>query len=106
MNKKTILWIGIAVTVLSMVFAAFTDVASDIPAIATGAFGLGLIIASIWNKSEKADWKLVLAIVFAVLGGFLCALAGLGETTYSALITGIGGVIALIISIIITNIKK
>lgn len=106
MNKKLMLILGIVLIIVSTIVAAFTDVANDIPAVATGAFGLGLTIAAIWQKSEKKDWTVIAAVICAVIGGFLCGIAGLAEMTFTSLLTAIGGVVALIISILLVTLKK
>lgn len=55
MKKNIWLLIGIICVVIGTAFACFTDIADDIPALFVAAFGLGAIIVSTWNKSEKKE---------------------------------------------------
>lgn len=96
MNKKIGLIIGIALMVAGGIFAALTDVAADLPAVAITAFGLGITIMSVWNKAQKKDWKLKVALACMSVGGFCCALAGCAEETMTQLVSLVIAVVTII----------
>lgn len=100
MKGKILMIVGVLVVIISTIFGALTDVANDIPSLIGTAFGLGLEIIAIWNKSVKKNWMVVTAIICASIGGLLCAFAGLSESTVTSLVVAIAGVVALLISII------
>lgn len=105
MKKNIFLWIGLALLVAGTIFACFTNIVNDIPALAVAAFGLGTIVVSIWNKSEKKDWVTIVAICCVSVGAFCCAICGLAQETMTKLISGIIAVVMLIIGIVVPLIK-
>ena len=100
MKKNIWLWIGIGLLVVGTVVACFTNILNDIPALAVAAFGLGSIIVSVWNKSEKKDWVTILAIVFVSVGAFCCAFVGLAQDTMTKVIAAVSALVMLLIGIL------
>lgn len=106
MKKNIWLWIGIGLLVVGTVVACFTDILNDIPALAVAAFGLGSIIVSVWNKSEKKDWVTILAIVCVSVGAFCCAFVGLAQDTMTKVIAAVSALVMLLIGILTPVIKS
>lgn len=99
MKNNIVLWIGVGLIIAGSVFAALTDVAADIPGLAVAAFGLGMTVINIWNKSQKKDWKLIVAISSIVIGAFCLGITGFAEATMTTIITSVIGLVALIIGL-------
>ena len=100
MKGKIVLIVGVVVIIISTIFAAFTDVANDIPALIGIAFGLGLDTIAVWKKSEKKNGLVLAAIISAIIGGLCCAFAGLSEATTTSLVIAATGLVALLVSIL------
>lgn len=110
MKKNIWLLIGIICVVIGTTFACFTDIADDIPALFVAAFGLGAIIVSTWNKSEKKGTVTIVSILCTCIGGFCCAIAGLAQDVGLKVIAAVLALVLLLISIlspvIVSKIKK
>ena len=106
MKKNIVLWIGIILIIAGAAFAAFTDIAGDIPALAVAAFGLGVSVIAIWNKSEKKDWKVITSIACIVVGAFALGIAGFAEATMTTIIGSVIGLVSLIAGLITALIPK
>lgn len=100
MKKNICLFIGIIALVVGTAFACFTDIANDIPALFVAAFGLGAIIVSTWQKSEKKGTITLISIVLTCIGGFFCAIAGLSQEVGLKVIAAVTALVLLLISIL------
>lgn len=98
-NFWTIL--SVVLIIIGSGFACFTDILSDIPALAIAAFGLGALIVSTWQKSEKKNWLTIVAIVCICIGGFCCAIAALSQDTMTKLIAAVVALVMLVSSILV-----
>lgn len=101
MKKNVLTIIGLILLIAGSAVACFTEIAGDVPALAVASFGLGLLVVSTVKKAEKKDWKLYLSIVFVCIGGFMCALAGLAESTMTQIITLVISFVTLVIGLVI-----
>ena len=107
MSKKTIFTIiAVAALIGGIVLGTFTDIANDLPAIALTAFGLGGLIISTWNKSEKKGGILLASIICMIVGGLAAAFAEMTEDSVSRLIAAIVAVVTLIAGILTPIISK
>lgn len=106
MKNNVWLWVGLAALVIGSALACFTDIVNDIPALAVAAFGLGAIIVSTWNKSEKKDWKVIVSIVCVAIGGFCCAFAALSQEVMVQVVTAVIALVSLIVGILIPALSK
>ena len=106
MKNNVWLWVGVAALVIGSVFACFTDIVNNIPALVIAAFGLGAMIISTWNKSEQKDWKVIVSICCCSVGGFCCAVASLTQDTTVKIVTAVTALVSLIIGIIFGSLKK
>lgn len=104
--KNIWLWVGIACLVVGSVFACFTNIANDIPALAVAAFGLGTVIINTWNKSDKKDWKVIVSIVCVAVGGFCCAFAALSQEVMVQIVSAVIALVTLIIGVLIPVFSK
>jgi Na+/proline symporter len=107
MNKKTILTIiSIVALLVGVGFGAFTDVLNDLPAIALTAFGLGGLVISTWNKSEKKGVPLLVSMIAMVICGVAAAFAEMSQDNLSKLISAVVAVVALIVAVLVPVISK
>lgn len=101
MKKNVLTIIGLILLIGGCVCACFTEIAGDVPALAVASFGLGLLVVSTVQKAEKKDWKLYVSIILVCIGGFLCALAGLAESTMTQIITLVISLVTLVIGLVL-----
>lgn len=108
MKNKIMVIIGLVLVVGGAVFSAFSDVpVAEFIGLAVAAAGTGLACVGVYQKSEKKDWKVIVAMVLIVAGAFLLGLAGISTSLVTELLTAVFGIIALIVGIITAiNIKK
>ena len=110
MKKQIVLFIGVGLLIIGSILAYFTNIVSDIPALAISAFGLGTLIVSIFQKAEKKDWVTVSSIIFVSIGAFCCAVASLSQDTMTKVIAAVIALITLLLGIfvpsIVAKIKK
>lgn len=104
--KNVWLWVGVICLVVGSVFACFTDIANDIPALAIAAFGLGTLVVQTWSKSEKKDWVTIVAIVLVCVGGFASAFAALSQDVVTKIITAVIALVTLLLGILFPLIIK
>lgn len=105
--KQIFTWIGLALVIVGAAVGAFTGLpAAQWVELAACAVGLATCIASIVGSSEKKDWKLYLALSSIVVGAILLIFGGMAESTITTIITGVIGLVLLIIGIIPAIIKK
>lgn len=105
MKNKIFLIIGIALLVIGSGLACFTDIYSDIPALAVAAFGLGVLVVTIWNKSEVKGPKVIVSITCITISGFFCAIAGLAQDTMTNIIAAVIALVLLLIGVIAGKVK-
>lgn len=106
MKKNLFVWIGIILIIVGAILSAFTDIANDIPGLAASAFGLGALIVSVYQKSEQKGVKVLFAIICIVLGAIACAIAGLSQEVTLQIITGVIGLVLLLIGILSVFVTK
>lgn len=99
--KKPLLFILIALMIVGVVIAYFSDVeVVDYISLAVAFASAGGLCAGTINKSEKKDWKVYTSVACIGLSSFLLGFCGVTGDLISKLITGIVGVILLIAGII------
>lgn len=102
--KNVLKIIGILCIVIGSGIAAFSGIAvADYIGIAIAGLGLALAIIGAWNKAEKKTWKEIVSIILFAVGGFMCGFAGLSDTILTQVITGVFGIVSLIIGLIVTK---
>lgn len=101
MKNKIFFIIGLILTILGAVVGYFAQIpVAEITGLASASIGLALLIVGIVQKSEKKDWKLYTSITGVVVGSFILAFMGITEDKIKAVITGVVGLIVIIISVI------
>lgn len=90
--------------VVGSVFACFTDIVNDIPALIVAAFGFGTILVNCWNKAEKKDWVLITTLILCSIAGFCCAVAGLSQETVTKVWAAVIALVSLLIGILFPKI--
>lgn len=101
MKNKLFFVIGLLLTIFGAVLGYFAQIpVVEITGLASASLGLALLIVSVVQKTEKKDWKLYTSIVGVVLGSFILGLMGVTEDKVKAVITGVVGLIVIIVSII------
>ena len=101
MKNKLFFIIGLLLTIFGAVLGYFAQLpVVEITGLASASLGLALLIVSVVQKAEKKDWKLYTSIVGVVLGAFILGLMGVTEDKVKAVITGVVGLIVIIVSII------
>jgi peptidoglycan/LPS O-acetylase OafA/YrhL len=107
MNKKTVFTIISIVTLLGgLALGAFTDVLNDLPALALSAFGLGVLVITAWNKSEKKGGVLLASIICMLVCGIAAAFAEMSQDNFQKLIAAGVALVALIVGILVPVISK
>lgn len=107
MNKKTIFTIISIVALLGgLALGAFTDVLNDLPALALSAFGLGGLVITTWNKSEKKGGVLLASIICMLVCGISAAFAEMSQDNLQKLIAAGIALVSLIVGILIPVISK
>lgn len=105
--KNFVKILGIVLLIGGAVFANFTTIpVADGIAIGVSALGLALLIGSTLKKAEKKTWKEYLAVALFAVAGFCCGIAGIAEGTFTQIATAVAGIVALIIGLIATTLKK
>ena len=98
---------GIVLLVIGTALAVFTSIPiADYIGIAVDALGLTLLVATTLKKPEKRTWKEVVAVILFIIGGALCGLAGIAESTMTQLITVVFGAVSLIVGLIVAFVNK
>lgn len=99
--KNIFTWIGVALVVVSTIIGQFTgvEVATWVK-LAGYSAGLASCIVGIFKSTEKKDWKLYVSVIGICVGTMLCVFAGLIESQITAIITGVAGLVVLIISVL------
>lgn len=107
MNKKTVFTIISIVALLGgLALGAFTDVLNDLPALALSAFGLGGLVITTWNKSEKKGGVLLASIICMLVCGIAAAFAEMSQDNLQKLIAAGVALVALIVGILVPVISK
>lgn len=100
MNSKVFKYVCLAVVLIGTIVAFFSDVAIvEYSALAVAFVAAASACLSVWKKSEKKDWKTILAIILIAVGSFLLGLAGIPADNITKLIAAVGGVLLLIFGI-------
>ena len=78
---------------------------SDVPLVeytglAVAFLSAALACISIYKKSEKKDWKVIVSIVLIAIGAFALEFVGIGEDAITRIIAAVGGVVLLIFGLI------
>lgn len=105
MKKNPWLYVGIIALVIGCAVACFTDIA-DIPALVVAAFGLGAMVVSTWEKSEKKGPVTIISIALLCIGGFFCAVAGLGQDVTLQVVSCVIALVTLLIGILLPKVIK
>lgn len=101
MKNKIFFIIGLILTILGAVVGYFAQIpVVEITGLASASIGLALLVVGIVQKAEKKDWKLYTSIVGVIVGSFILALMGVTEDKIKAVISGVVGLIVIIISVI------
>lgn len=108
--KKIFVCILIALILAGAAVAAL----SDVPAVEWTALGVtfasaGALCVATYKKSQKKDWKVVLAIILIAAGGLGLGLLGLAPDVVSKIIAAVIALVLLIVGVIVginTAIKK
>lgn len=99
--NKVLKIICFCVIVAGAALAAFTDVPlAEYTGIALAFVSAAIACMSVYNKSEKKDWKVVVSIVLIALGAFVLGFAGVAGDAISKIIAAVGGVVLLIFGLI------
>lgn len=100
--------VGALFFVGAVVVGCFCDFAgSVIVEIALASFGLASVVISAVKKAKadgKLNWKTILVIVLAVIGGALCAVGGFQSNVFEALAGAVVAIIGIIFGLV--NTKK
>ena len=99
--KNIFKYILLVLIVAGTVVAYFSDVeVVEFSALAVAFVSAALSCVSVYKKSEKKDWKVILAIVLIAVGSFGLGLAGVAADNITKLIAAVGGVLLLIFGIL------
>lgn len=105
--KNFVKILGIVLLLAGSIVSVFATVPlADGIAIGVAALGLAVLIVSTLKKVEKKTWKDYLAVILFAIAGFCFGLAGLAEGTFTQIATAVAGIVALVIGLITTSIKK
>lgn len=104
--KNFIKILGIVLLLVGSAVSVFSSIPLvDGIAIGVAALGLALLIGSTLKKVEKKTWKDYLAVILFAVAGFLCGLVGFTEGLFTQIATTVAGLVALIISLVVTKKK-
>lgn len=99
--NKILKWVCIVLVVAGAVVSYFSNIAIvDMVALAVSFGSAGILCATTINKSERKDWKTYVSVICIALGSFGLCFAGVSTEIVSSLISGIAGLVAMIIGII------
>jgi len=99
--KKIFIYILIALILAGAAVAAVTDVpAVEWTALAVAFASAGALCVATYKKSEKKDWKVVLAIILIAAGSLGLGLLGLAPDMVSKIIVAVIALVLLIIGVI------
>lgn len=99
--KKPLFIILICLLIAGVVVAYFSDIEIvDYISLAVAFVSAGAICATTVAKSSKKDWKVYTAVPTIALSCFLLGFCGVAADTVTKIITGVAGVLVLIVGII------
>lgn len=107
MKNKILIIVGAVLVIAGAVTAAFTDVpVADYIGVAVAFVGAAVTCINVYKKSEKKDWKVILAIVLMAAGACLLGVAGVSANTVTEIVTAVVGLIALIAGLFVAFKQK
>lgn len=102
MKNKILTIIGAALVVAGAVVAAFTDVAvAEYASIAVAFVGAAVTCVSVYKKSEKKDWKVIVSIIAIAAGALLLGFSGISSSVVTEIVTAVAGIVALILGLFV-----
>ncbi len=98
--NKTFGIIGAICFAVAVAIGYFADFKGDaLVQIALSAFGLASLVMGNIKKAKdegKFSWKTVACIIFAVIGGVLCAVGGLADSIFATITGAVVALLAII----------
>lgn len=105
--KKRFLIVFVVLMIAGAIVSAFSDVPEvDAVGLAVTFGSAGALCATTINKSEKKDWKTYVSLILLAIGCFGLGFLGVATDIMSAAISGIAGIIAIILGIITSPLFK